>query len=306
MLVTTHLASTFGAFCTCTGLGARPLSSPGSVWHRAVSAHVCICWNLRYAVCRHAPDGACCTPQVELTSATPELWGAKCVDDVASCVARLQHDYPGAPLLAAGFSYGGHVLQTYMAMQTTAGNVCPLVGAVTFSSLFDTHDLAQPKWPPYGAINTTMCININWPHLPALGEAIGRDLVGEIRQRMPPRPSCRTAELYHDIVSRHFTEPPCASGKEFLVGLTQLHTSFLSSIKVPTLCLMAADDPLCPASAVKRATRSARLSDSVFLLRTRRGGHCGWFEGLSAHSWSDSVALEFLTASLKHRESSQL
>ena len=246
--------------------------------------------------------GGCCA-QVELTSDTPELWGVQCVEDVAACVARLQEAYPRAPLMAAGFSYGGHVLQTYMA---TRANACPLVGAVTFSSLFDTVNLRQGKWPPYNFANTTMCINVNWQHLPTLGKALGKDLQAEIRRRMPPRLSTRTPDLYHDIVSRHFTQPPCASGKHFLEQLTEIHTSSLSNIKKPVLCLMAADDPLCPpATAIKRATAAARLSDSTFMLRTRRGGHCGWFEGMTAHSWADNVAVEFLTATLKHTECGQ-
>merc|ERR1712151_567833 len=77
-------------------------------------------------------------------------------------------------------------------------------------------------------------------------------------------------------------------------------------VKVPLLCFLAEDDPLVPPHAFKHliglgdkdAPSSERVplvpSSTVVIALTRRGGHCGWFQGLFGRSWIDDAIYEFL------------
>lgn len=63
----------------------------------------------------------------------------------------------------------------------------------------------------------------------------------------------------------------------------------VQQVTVPTLCLLAKDDPLCPPLAWVGALEAAAKSDGIVVAITEHGGHCGWFDGLGAGSWLDRV-----------------
>ncbi|CAN0407125.1 unnamed protein product, partial [Ectocarpus fasciculatus] len=46
-------------------------------------------------------------------------------------------------------------------------------------------------------------------------------------------------------------------------------------VTVPTLCLLAKDDPLCPPHAWVGALEAAAKSDGIVVAITERRGHCG-------------------------------
>ncbi|HZU84202.1 MAG TPA: hypothetical protein VE987_14835, partial [Polyangiaceae bacterium] len=59
---------------------------------------------------------------------------------------------------------------------------------------------------------------------------------------------------------------------------------------LPTLVVHAEDDPMVPAGSVRRWLASA--GPSVETAWTERGGHVGWFGGLSEASWVDTWAMQ--------------
>ncbi|KAF4532165.1 hypothetical protein B566_EDAN002226 [Ephemera danica] len=61
------------------------------------------------------------------------------------------------------------------------------------------------------------------------------------------------------------------------LAATTLHNK-LEKIRVPTLCLSAADDPFQPLHAIP--LEAAHQSEHVAILVTARGGHIGWMEGI--------------------------
>lgn len=85
----------------------------------------------------------------------------------------------------------------------------------------------------------------------------------------------------------------CRSVREFDSAFTTKHFGFrdveayysaaslhdkLSGVRVPLLCLCAADDPFQPLRALPLAEAAA--SEKVALALTARGGHIGFLEGL--------------------------
>lgn len=74
-------------------------------------------------------------------------------------------------------------------------------------------------------------------------------------------------------------------------SLVLTHTNV--QVTVPTLCLLAKDDPLCPPHAWVGALEAAAKSEGIVVAVTDHGGHCGWFDGLGAGSWLDRVSRVF-------------
>jgi predicted alpha/beta-fold hydrolase len=74
---------------------------------------------------------------------------------------------------------------------------------------------------------------------------------------------------------------------------------FVRHIRVPTLLVHAEDDPMVPAHTVRSWLRDA--PGALQQAWTRRGGHVGWFAGLSESSWVDTWAMAATRAFLADR-----
>jgi predicted alpha/beta-fold hydrolase len=64
----------------------------------------------------------------------------------------------------------------------------------------------------------------------------------------------------------------------------------LADVRVPTLIVHAADDPMIPEVSVRRWLRDA--SPAVRVAWSARGGHVGWFSGVREDAWVHTWAME--------------
>jgi predicted alpha/beta-fold hydrolase len=68
-------------------------------------------------------------------------------------------------------------------------------------------------------------------------------------------------------------------------------------LAVPVLVINSADDPVCVERNVHRHLDDMQELPRMTLALTRRGGHCGFFDGLLAtESWADRAIAEYLRA----------
>jgi predicted alpha/beta-fold hydrolase len=72
---------------------------------------------------------------------------------------------------------------------------------------------------------------------------------------------------------------------------------YLGSIRTPTLCLSAEDDPFVPAEVLDRARAAA--SPAVRFVITRRGGHAGFVSSGKARYWAEKLVLDWLEPTLE-------
>jgi predicted alpha/beta-fold hydrolase len=68
----------------------------------------------------------------------------------------------------------------------------------------------------------------------------------------------------------------------------------LGQIEVPTLLVHAADDPMVTEPSVRPSLRQA--SRAIRIAWSERGGHVGWFGGVSESAWLDTWAMQRVIA----------
>jgi hypothetical protein len=66
----------------------------------------------------------------------------------------------------------------------------------------------------------------------------------------------------------------------------------LAAVSTPTLLVASQDDPVIPARDLPRLAQP----ESLRVVATTRGGHCGFLPSAFGHSWIDGLMLEWFGA----------
>jgi predicted alpha/beta-fold hydrolase len=128
-----------------------------------------------------------------------------------------------------------------------------------------------------------------------------RKLVGQGRafaQHHPERAKYDVAKLGRLRTIRAYDEEVVAP----MHGFCDAHDYYvhasagpgLADVRVRTLVVHAADDPMVPAGSVKRWLRDA--SSAVRVAWSDRGGHVGWFAGVREVAWTNTWAIDRVVA----------
>lgn len=207
----------------------------------------------------------------------------------STVVAHLAARYPASPLVAAGYSLGANILVNYLGEEGAASRV---VAAVSMCNPFDLvlADAAFQK-----GFNRIYDFN--------LATNLRRIFV-------------QNAHLWTDA-KPPFDPARAATGKtirDFDDAITRVSFGFPSvdayyaasgsalaipKVRVPLLCLQAADDPIAPIAGAP--VDAIQANPSTILAVTRRGGHLGWCSGPAGPTgapWCDAPAIQFLYSAL--------
>ena len=212
----------------------------------------------------------------------PRLYHSGETSDLDFVVSTLSAREPTARLLAAGVSLGGNVLLKWLGENPGQRAVA---GAAAIST---PYDLAAGS-----------------RHLERrMGRVYVRGLLSTLRakavsvaRRFPE--AAAKIDLAGTLRARHFWEfdeaatAPLhgfAGAEDYYARSSSIH--FLGSIRTPTLCLSAEDDPFLPASVLPRAREAA--SGAVRFLTTYRGGHVGFVSGAPPRYWAEETAVDWL------------
>ncbi|XP_047038549.1 phospholipase ABHD3 [Helicoverpa zea] len=196
---------------------------------------------------------------------TPRLYCAVSHSDLAEAVRAVRAACGDVPLLAAGVSLGGLILGHYLAEHGAGAGVH---AALAVSS-------------PLDVVKGSECME-RAPLNALLSYHMARNLRRTLRAHEP----LRAGPCDWRGVER------ARSVREFDAAFTTKHFGFgsvdayyaaaslrdkLAAVRVPLLCLCAADDPFQPLGAMP--LEEAREAERVALLVTARGGHIGFLEG---------------------------
>ncbi|XP_028176182.1 phospholipase ABHD3 isoform X1 [Ostrinia furnacalis] len=219
---------------------------------------------------------------------TPRLYCAVSHADLAEVVAAVRGR---GPLLCAGVSLGGLILGHYLAEHGERSGV----------------DAALVVSSPLDVVKGSECIE-----RPPLNALLSYHMARNLRNTLRAHAPLRAGPWDWAAVQRS------RSVREFDAAFTTKHFGFgsveayyraatlrdkLSKVRVPLLCLCAADDPFQPLDAIP--VREAEESPSVALLVTARGGHIGFLEGWwptsapPSHHYIARLAQQYFAALLR-------
>jgi predicted alpha/beta-fold hydrolase len=264
---------------------------------------------------------------------TPRFYSASFTQDAREVVAHVRRVYPRAQgVYAVGWSLGGNILLRYLAEEgeredgeaaaeaaaaeaaggggglgaasaaaSPAGASCPPSGgldaAVSLCNPFDlTLSNAHLKRGFFGRLydaNLAASLKrIFARHAAVFDEAraAGALPAGVLPERVP---EVRTiADFDAWVTAPTFGWPSVA--RYYAASSSSLA---VPRVRVPLLCVQAADDPIAPEHAIPRAALAA--NPRCALVVTRTGGHLGWVtaeEGVRGAPWTDGVVADWLAA----------
>jgi uncharacterized protein len=201
----------------------------------------------------------------------------------ALLVARLIAERFAGPLYAVGFSLGGNVLLKLLA---ETGDASPISAAATVSVPYDLARCAQALDEGGGWVAVYRTVFLRSLKQKALHKArahpgaIDADAVNRVR----------TIAGFDEVVTARLNG--FASAADYYARSSS--GPLLGAIRVPTLLVSAADDPLVPTAVPHGATDNPW----VHPVATAAGGHVGFVAGsvLAPRFWAEEQALAFLTA----------
>jgi predicted alpha/beta-fold hydrolase len=221
----------------------------------------------------------------------PQFYSASFTSDLREVVALLAGRHAAAPRLALGWSLGANILVNYLGEEGAAkGPRQQLLHAAV--SMGNPHDLQacdaameRGMGRVYSRSMGKGLRKIFTPHAHLFDASTPVDAAAALR--------CSTVRGFDDAVTRRSFG--FASVDDYYAQSGS--ASKLPRVRIPLLCLQAADDPIAVDAAVPRAAIAA--NPHVALVVSCAGGHLGWVEAAGSPlgaPWPNKGVLQWLQA----------
>ncbi|XP_042226126.1 phospholipase ABHD3-like [Homarus americanus] len=191
-------------------------------------------------------------------------------DDLEEAIEHIRAKFPKAPLMATGISLGGMILGNYLVTrgeQAAQHLVAAMVLSIPWNVFVGTESLEKPLW---NLLLNRHLANCLCESIRSMRKQLEGDYKWDLDHVMESK-TIREFDSRFTAVQFGFRDV------EEYYRTACLHDK-LDNIKVPLLCLSAADDPFQPMEGIP--VEAANKSSHVAIIVTARGGHIGFMEGV--------------------------
>nr|WP_109020757.1 alpha/beta fold hydrolase [Leptospira kobayashii] len=215
----------------------------------------------------------------------PQINTMGSTSDLKKQLDHIHKKFPNAPLFGVGISAGSGLLARYLG---ESGLKSKFKAAVAISPAYDIEKAFHRIHPMYSKIMGQRLIDYflkkhyeSLSQLKGFPEVMNTKTMGEFQDRLHHVAGYKSKEEYY---------------------LNSNPINVAKNIKTPLLILNSEDDPICVYMNVMENLHWLTTLQHSILVKTKRGSHVAYFEGLFANSWSDSVLGEYFQAVLKQTE----
>lgn len=213
-------------------------------------------------------------------------------DDLEEAIDHIRSKYPKSPIIASGISLGGMIVGNYLATRKEKAAEklqAAMVLSIPWNVYVGTESLEKPMLNLWLNQHLAKCL---CDTVESFKNVLGGPKKWDIDHVLQSK-TVREFDTRFTAVQFGYS-----SIDEYYNSAT-LHDK-LDNIKVPLLCLSAADDPFQPLEGIP--IEAAKKSSHVAIIVTERGGHIGFMEGLlpTKVNFSDRIYNQFLSSVMKN------
>ncbi|SPL70092.1 YheT family hydrolase [Acinetobacter stercoris] len=197
--------------------------------------------------------------------------------DLREQINFIQSIFPDSCLYAVGSSAGTGLLVRYLGEE---GENTPFKAAFALCPGYDTEEGFENVHPFYTKIMTRQLFNAfihpyreTWKNIDSVTRVLSSKTLAEFQQ--------------HYFEMAGYTDYQCYSK-----AINPVYV--FENIKIPLMILNAEDDPVCHIKNLEPFKETISNMDNVVVVTTRKGSHCGFYEGWKTQSWSAKLMSNFL------------
>ncbi|ENV32764.1 YheT family hydrolase [Acinetobacter gerneri] len=199
------------------------------------------------------------------------------VADLREQINFIQTQFPLSSLYAVGSSAGTGLLVRYLGEQ---GENTPFKAAFALCPGYDTELGFKNVHPFYSKVMTKQLFKAfvypyqeTWKSVDSVQAVLSSKTLTEFQERYYEMAGFQDYQSYTEATNPVYV---------------------FENIKIPLMILNAEDDPVCHIRNFEPFKESIEQMQNVIVVTTKKGSHCGFYEGWKTESWSAKLISDFL------------
>lgn len=197
--------------------------------------------------------------------------------DLKEQLVFIQEQFPQSELYAVGSSAGTGLLVRYLGEQ---GEDTPFKAAFAMCPGYDTELGFENVHPFYTKIMTKKLFqSFIEPY-----EQTWRQ-IGSVQKVLQTKTLQEFQNEYYEMAGY-------ADYQSYSQAINPIYV--FENVKIPLMILNAEDDPVCSIKNLEPFKQTIQSMENVAVVTTKKGSHCGFYEGVQTKSWASRLMADFL------------
>lgn len=204
--------------------------------------------------------------------------------DLREQLKFIQRHFPTSYLYAVGSSAGTGLLVRYLGEE---GENTPFKAAFAMCPGYNTEIGFKNVHPFYSKIMTKKLFKVFiYPHK-------------DVWQKVESLTQVLSSKTLLEFEQKYFEMAGFKDYPSYAQATNPIYV--FENVKIPLMILNAEDDPVCSIKNFEPYKAVCEKMQNIVVVTTKKGSHCGFYEGVQTKSWATRLIADFL---IKHEQSS--